>query len=238
MSRPISSVRGALPVATSSSSPLIDLPPASTTVTSPVWSRDTRSVTVLRRTVMPRSSKEARTASPAKSSVLPRSRSSRTISVTSSLPSVRHASAISHATTPPPMMISRRGTAWALVASWLVHAWADSMPGIGGIDARLPVQIATALRAVSVKAAPSGGVTMTRRSPSSRPLPRARSMCSFSSHCTCPSSFQWDANLSRRRRTASLSIAPVTACRAPSTACAARSACPLRSSALLGMHAQ
>ena len=33
------------------------------------------------------------------------------------------------------MMISRRGTALALVASWLVQAWADSMPGIGGIAA-------------------------------------------------------------------------------------------------------
>ena len=67
--------------------------------------------------------------------------------VTSSLPSVRQASAISQATTPPPMMTRRRGTAWALVASRLVQTPADSMPGIGGIDARLPVQTATAWRA-------------------------------------------------------------------------------------------
>ena len=64
--------------------------------------------------------------------------------VTSSVPSDRQASAISQPTTPPPRMRSRRGTSVALVASRLVQAAAVSMPGIGGIDALLPVQIATA----------------------------------------------------------------------------------------------
>ena len=39
----------------------------------------------------------------------------------------------------------------------------------------------------------------------------ARSMWWPSSHCTCPSSFQWDVNVSRRRSTAALSMVPVTA---------------------------
>ena len=64
--------------------------------------------------------------------------------MTSSLPSVLQASAISQATTPPPMITRRRGTAVALVASRLVQASADSIPGIGGMAALLPVQIATA----------------------------------------------------------------------------------------------
>ena len=58
------------------------------------------------------------------------------------------------------------------------------------------------------------------------------------SHSTWEESFQSCVIASRRRSTPATSSSPVTACFAPSTARAARTAAALRSSAFEGMHAQ
>ena len=55
-------------------------------------------------------------------------------------------------------------------------------PSIGGTAADEPVQTATACRAVSRVSVPSAAVTTTVRSPSSRPVPRTRSMPAPSTH--------------------------------------------------------
>ncbi len=77
--------------------------------------------------------------------------------------------AISVATTPPPTTISRPGTLSELVASRLVHGRTSSSPGILGRAARLPVQTATACRAVRTRSPPSEPLTVTVRGPVSRP---------------------------------------------------------------------
>ena len=97
--------------------------------------------------------------------------------------------------TPPPRMSSRPGTSLALVASRGVH----------GVDRRAarrsagrrpsePVHTATACRAVSRVSVPSASVTTTVRSPSSRPVPRIRSMPAPSTHLTWPESSQCEVN--------------------------------------------
>ena len=166
------------------------------------------------------------------------SRWARWMMVSSSVPSWRHAVAISQATTPPPRMASRRGARLALVASRLVHGRAAASPGVGGIAARLPVHTATARRAVSSTVVPPSPVTVTRRSPARRPWPRRRAIPFFSSHFTWPASSQWAANRSRLASTAGTSGGPVQDARAPATARASANACSGRSNALLGMQAQ
>ena len=75
------------------------------------------------------------------------------------LPSVWNACAISTPTTPPPMISSRSGSAFAVVASRLVHAPSiASRPSIGGIIGSEPVARITARRASS-----SSSPTVTRR---------------------------------------------------------------------------
>ncbi len=149
-----------------------------------------------------------------------------------------NAVAISAPTTPAPMITSRPGISFADAASRLVHGRASRSPAMSGTSALLPVATTTAWRAVSVVVVPATPVTSTVRSPLIRPWPRNRSIPADSSHETCPSSFQFDANESRRLSTAATSSSPVTASRAPGSCRAARRADALRSSAFVGMHAQ
>ncbi len=106
------------------------------------------------------------------------------------------------------------------------------------MSAALPVQTATAERASSSTSEPSGFVTTTRFGPARRALPRTRSMPAEFSHDTWPLSSKFDTSASRRAKTAATSRPPVTACFAPATCSAPRSAAPGRSSAFEGMHAQ
>src|SRR5699024_5951313 len=80
--------------------------------------------------------------------------------------------------------------------------------------------------------------TPTRRSPRRRPCPRMSSMPAEVIQSTCPESFHWPANALRLDRTSGTSSSPSAASREPATLRAERSACPLRSSAFDGMHAQ
>ncbi len=146
--------------------------------------------------------------------------------------------AISEATTPPPMIASRPGTAVAAAASLLVHGLASRRPGRSGSSAPLPVATTTACRAVSVTRAPSAPVTSTVFSDTIRPWPLCRAIPTDSSQATWPSSFQCEAKESRRASTAAASISPVTASRAPGNCRAALNAAALRSRALVGMQAQ
>src|SRR5699024_2370531 len=79
--------------------------------------------------------------------------------------------AISHATTPPPMMAIRPGTSRIEVASRLVHGCACANPSIGGRTASEPVHTTTPSRAERISS-PSPVSTATRRGPASRPRPR------------------------------------------------------------------
>src|SRR6516162_9144327 len=135
-SRPMSSVRGARPVAASTSSAVTVVPSPSVSVTFP--SRLAPVTLVPSRTSTPASRSPSATRSPTK----PGSRSSsppRASSVTCA-PSACHATAISQATTPPPTMASRPGAACALVASRLVHGFtaASGGGGAGGHHDRVP----------------------------------------------------------------------------------------------------
>ncbi|WRL65320.1 hypothetical protein U6N30_06610 [Blastococcus brunescens] len=126
----------------------------------------------------------------------------------------------------------------ALVASRGVQNSISRSPSMGGTAALEPVQTATACRAASRVSLPSAAVTTTLRSPTSRPVPRSRSMPAPSTHSTCPESSQWEVKESRRSSVAVTSCSPVTACFAPSTSRASASTSVPRSSALLGMQAQ
>ena len=190
------------------------------------------------RTLIPLCSKAAFSISPAKDSQLGIRHAPRWITVISSVPSCFHAVAISHATTPPPRIAKRRGTVRALVASRLVHGCASARPGTSGIAGRLPVQTATACRAVRFVVIPSLSVTDTRRSPVNLPWPRNRSILASRSHVTWPESSQFEVKESRLSNTAVALSLPVTASRAPFTLRASSKACPGRNKALLGMHAQ
>ncbi len=186
----MSSVRGARPVAKRISSASTRSPvPVTATTVSP--SRVTDSTDVPVRTSVPASVSASAISSPAKGSIRGSRPLPRTSMVTSE-PRACQTVAISVATTPPPTTISRPGTLRELVASRLVHGRTSSMPGSSGRDARLPVQTATAYRAVRTCSAPPGPVTVTVRGPVSRPWPRYRSASMESSHPTWPSSFQWE----------------------------------------------
>ena len=231
----MSVVRARRPVATSTSSPRSS--PSSVVSTTSPPSRRAAVTPVPSRTSTPASRRDAATASQAAGSSGASSRSPCSTIVTSD-PSACHAVASSHPTTPPPTISSRPGASFALVASRGVQGSTSRSPSIGGTAADEPVHTATACRAVSRVSVPSASVTTTVRSPSSRPVPRSRSMPAPSTHLTCEESSQWEVNPSRRARVAATSWSPVTACAAPSTARASLSTSVPRSSALLGMHAQ
>ena len=91
------------------------------------------------RTSTPYSSSASVTCAHANSSSRGSSRRSPSISVTCA-PSVWNACDISTPTTPPPMITSRSGISFAVVASRLVHASSiASSPSIGGIEGSEPV---------------------------------------------------------------------------------------------------
>ncbi len=186
----MSSVRGARPVAISSSSPSTTSPPSSTTLTGPVGpSRTTDSTATPVRITAPASRRASATSSPAKGSILGSSREPRTRTVTCD-PRACQAVAISQATTEPPTMISRPGACRADVASRLVQGRAPAMPGRSGTTARVPVATTTACRADSTWCSPSGLVTATLRTPKRRPWPRWTSAPMESSQSIWPWSFQ------------------------------------------------
>jgi hypothetical protein len=235
VSSPRSRVRGTRPVATSTCSAVTALPSESSSAASP--SRDAAVTSTPVRMSTPAASRAARTASPANGSMPWRIPSPRTSRVTR-VPKLAYAVAISHPTTPPPRMARLAGAAVALVASRLVQGAMPASPGMSGTIGSLPVLIATAWRAVSSEDVPSGASTRTVRSPAMRPRPRTRSMPVDASHSTCEESSQSWVSTVRRAKAPAGSSAPVTACLAPSTARAARSACPGRSRPLEGMQAQ
>lgn len=189
------------------------------------------------RTSTPDSRSRSVTSSAANRSTRGNSPASRTISVTCD-PSACHAVAISVATTPPPRIASRAGTSFALVASRLVHGRSSSRPGSGGSAADVPVQTATACRAVSSSTSPSGVVTVTCFGPASRPCPRIRLIPALSSHATCPASSQSLAMRSRCRSTAAASRGWSAAASRPGTPCRSLCSSTGRRSALLGSQAQ
>ena len=107
--------------------------------------------------------------SPANGSFLASSPGAPSTTVISSTPSPCSQVTDSQATTPPPTTTIRRGISCRLVTSREVHGRASASPGTGGIAAELPVSSTTACRAVSTRSVPSGPVTVTSRSPDSRP---------------------------------------------------------------------
>ena len=224
---PMSPVFGVRPTAASTSSASTSVPSSSSKETGPP--SDTRAAAVTLtpiRTSTPASRNPEATSSPANGG----SRSSnapRDTSVTRD-PSADQAAAISHPTTPPPTITSRAGTAFALVASRLVHGRTPA--STGGTNAPVPVATQTACRAESVTFP-----TVTSRSPASRACPRTREIFAELSQETWPSSFQSCVKESRRASTsAGSSRAPET----PRTAAASATTPTGRSKALLGMHAQ
>ncbi len=228
-------MRGVRPIATSTFSAVTGSPSDSVrTALSP--SRVTSVTSTPSRIVTPSARRESVTSSPAKGSMFVSS-PERTSSVTS-VPNPAYAVAISTPTTPPPMMASDAGTSWALVASRLVHGSMSASPGMSGSSAAEPVAATTAWVAVRRVTVPSAAVTVSAFTPVNSAWPRMRSMPAFATHFTCDESSQSWVIVLRRRSTPATSTLPVTACFAPSTACAARTAAALRSSALLGMHAQ
>ena len=238
VSRPMSSVSGCRPVANSASSASTWPPSSRVRVTGPAPPGRRIPVTVTPiRTSTPASARARPTSSPAKGSIRD-SRPSAWASRVTAEPRPAQALAISTPTPPPPTMASRPGTAWESVACRLVQGRASARPASSGRAVRLPVQIATACRAVSATVPSSGVFTATRRWPSRRPWPRISSAPRLFSPAACPSSFQLVTHLSRRPKTAGASTVPVTACRAPATRQASATATTGRSNALLGMHAQ
>lgn len=163
----MSSVRGARPVAKRISSASMRSPVSVTTTTVP-FSRVTDRTEVPVRTLTPASVSASATSSPANGSMRLSRPFPRTRRVTCE-PRACQAVAISVATTPPPTTTRRPGAALALVASRLVQGLTSSSPGRSGSTARVPVQTATACRAVSTFRTPSGPVTVTVRSPLRRP---------------------------------------------------------------------
>ncbi len=188
-------------------------------------------------TAIPSSPNLAAIFSPTNGSKRLSSRSPRLSTVTSLAPSEWKACASSHATGPPPSTTSLGGIRSARVASRLVQGEASDKPGMGGNIGAVPVQMATAWRAVSRVTEASAPTTSTTRSPARRPCPRSSSTLAFLSHSTWPSSCHELVKRVRRLRTADGSRSPVTACLAPSTRRAVSRAAELRSNALLGMQA-
>jgi hypothetical protein len=233
VSSPMSVLRGVRPVAISTCSARIASP--SMRIETPSSVRSTRSGSALTM-VTPRSRNPCATMSPAKSS-WPRRMPLRAMIVTA-VPNVAYAVAISTATTPPPMIARLFGATCADVASRGVHGVTESSPGIDGMSGSEPVLTTTACRAVSSVTAPSSAVTLTRFCPVILPWPRSNPMPVSRTQFTCDSSSQSCTNSLRRAKTPATSSSPVTAALAPLTRWAARSACPLRSSALDGMQAQ
>src|SRR5664279_1233536 len=186
VSRPRSSLLGVRPAATTISSAVTDVPSSSVTVTSPPCtcpspvsrgpSRRTDAARAPSRTSIPALPNCSATSSPANGSVRPRSRCDPSMTVSCSEPSPCSHVTDSHATTPPPITTTRRGTSCRLVTSRDVHGSASRSPSIGGTDARVPVASTTACRAVSVRVSPAGSVTWTVLSPVSRSRPRTMSM--------------------------------------------------------------
>ena len=180
-------------------------------------------------TSTPSSSSPSTTSGPTNSSNLGSGRSPDTTSFTFE-PSRAHACAISTPTTPPPSTTSDSGTSRADVASREVHTGVSARPSSGGIFGTLPVHTTTAWRARY-----TSPPTVTSRSPVTSPSPRMTWMFSDSAHLTWPVSSQLEVKPVRRSSTAAASSDPPTT---PLTRFAAASACPERSSAFDGMHAQ
>ncbi len=173
--KPMSLVSAVLPVAKSTSSTSSSVPSSSETVTGPVPPGLRSSVIETpTRTSTPASARPCPTSSPTKGSIRG-SRPERRASSVTSEPKPRHAVAISTATPPPPTTANRAGTELLSVALRFVHGRASAIPGRSGSAAVLPMQIATACRAVSTTVWSSGLATATRRGPSSLPCPRIRS---------------------------------------------------------------
>ena len=128
-SRPIPSVPGLRPNATSSSSLSTLEPSSSASVNAPL--RETRVAEAPRRTSTPSSRSDSSTWSLAKGSSRSIRRSPRWTSVTRE-PSAAQACAISTPTTPPPRIASRAGTSLAVVASRFVQGCDSRSPGIVG----------------------------------------------------------------------------------------------------------
>ena len=105
-------------------------------------------------------------------------------------PSPCHAVAISTPTPPAPTTANRGGTALLSVAFRLVHGFASATPGMSGSAAVLPVQMATAWRAVRTTTLSSAVATTTRCGPSRRAWPRNSSTSIPSTEAAWPQSFQ------------------------------------------------
>ncbi|SKX89984.1 Uncharacterised protein [Mycobacteroides abscessus subsp. abscessus] len=137
---------------------------------------------VPKRMSTPRSRRPDDTRSPTKGSIDGSSEWPRTTIVTT-LPSSASQVAASQATTPPPSTAMRAGISTRFVASRDVHGAASTSPGIGGIEASLPVAKTTA--SVACRRRPS---TSTSRSPTSLPTPRTTSMPAPRAQSTCDES--------------------------------------------------
>lgn len=233
----MSPVRGVRPVAKRISS-ASRRSPVSVTATTVPFSRVTDSTETPVRRSTPASVSASAISSPANGSIRASRPPSPRTSIVTREPRACQAVAISTATTPPPTTIRRPGAVLALVASRLVQGPTSASPGSGGRAAALPVQTATACRAVRVRRLPSVPVTSTVRAPVSRPCPRCRSTPMPSTHWTWPSSFQCEVNSSRRARTACASRGSWTFWARPGRRRASARAMTGRSRALLGMHAQ
>lgn len=161
VSRPMSPVRGARPVAKRISSAVSRPPSERVMRTLPPVRAAVATVTPNRRSV-PASRRRSATSSPAKGSICGSRRVPRARRVTS-VPRACQAVAISVATTPAPTMTSRPGGCGALVASRLVQGRRAASQGRSGRAALLPVHTATACPARRWTVSPSGVVTATRR---------------------------------------------------------------------------
>ena len=132
-----------------------------------------------------------------------------------------------------------RGRPSRSVASRLVHGSISRRPGMSGSSDADPVDTATACRATRSVTVPSSAVTAHALDAGELGVPAHQVDAGLrASHSHLRASSQSWVIASRRRSTPATSTSPVTACFAPSTPRAARSAAALRSSALDGMHAQ
>ena len=136
------------------------------------------------RTRAPSSVSRSRTMAPAKGSLRASNSGAEPMTVSSRTPRASSQVAASQATTPPPMTTTRAGTSCRLVVSREDQGSASRSPGTGGMAAVLPVSMTTACRAVNVRTDPSGAVTSTCLTPTSRPTPRTTSMLLSVAHFT------------------------------------------------------
>src|SRR4051812_32833464 len=171
------------PRATSSTSPSAVPPPEVVTVTVPPSWATLSAVSPVRMST-PSSASASVTCAHANSSSRESRRRSPSISVTR-LPSVWNACAISTPTTPPPMITSRPGIAFAVVASRFVHAPSmASRPSMGGMAGGAPPARVNPRRApgppppprappppAHLPPPPAGGPRRPPRAPSPPPLP-------------------------------------------------------------------